>query len=301
MMHEIYSHSFLNLAATHQVQASAGSSSLFHHRSRPSSWYMWTKTKRGERLLVHDNNFWKQEVEDINLNQRGWVLQERMLTPRMVYFGSSQLFWECEELQACERFPNRIPPYMAPPLGKPLDPQEFGKRWFKRSRDEPRRTWGQKTSRVPTDTGLTHELWFRLVERYSHCQITNPGDKLIAISGLSKRLASVLKTPYIAGMWRSRLLESLAWTRYDDTPTLRPTPTASTYLAPSWSWASCQHSIKFPEIIDLEDSAQIIDVSVAPMPGQDDFGALQSASLCVRGDLFGNLRIKNNSRARLWR
>lgn len=31
------------------------------------------------------------------------------------------------------------------------------------------------------------------------------------------------------------------------------------------------------------------------MPGHDDFGALQSASLCVRGNLFGNLRIKNNS------
>lgn len=35
------------------------------------------------------------DVEESELNQRGWVLQERALSPRTVHFTKNQTYWEC--------------------------------------------------------------------------------------------------------------------------------------------------------------------------------------------------------------
>jgi hypothetical protein len=42
------------------------------------------------------------------LLRRGWVFQERLLSPRTVYFGT-QVTWECSHLSACEVFPEGTP------------------------------------------------------------------------------------------------------------------------------------------------------------------------------------------------
>src|SRR5436309_1737800 len=33
---------------------------------------------------------------------RGWVFQERLLSPRVLHFGIQELVWECTELSFCE-------------------------------------------------------------------------------------------------------------------------------------------------------------------------------------------------------
>ena len=48
------------------------------------------------------------EIEKTELNRRGWVLQERYMSPRTVYFGREQLFWECRQFQACESMPSGL-------------------------------------------------------------------------------------------------------------------------------------------------------------------------------------------------
>lgn len=35
------------------------------------------------------------DVEDGVLNKRGWVLQERALSPRTIHFTATQTYWEC--------------------------------------------------------------------------------------------------------------------------------------------------------------------------------------------------------------
>lgn len=42
------------------------------------------------------------DVENSTLNQRGWVLQERVLSPRTIYFAKSQVYWECGQGVHCE-------------------------------------------------------------------------------------------------------------------------------------------------------------------------------------------------------
>jgi hypothetical protein len=66
---------------------------------------------RGQYLLV-EADAWKEDIEEAPLNQRGWVMQERMLSPRSLHFGTRQLFWECYETEACEAFPAGLPRQM---------------------------------------------------------------------------------------------------------------------------------------------------------------------------------------------
>lgn len=44
----------------------------------------------------------RQHVELGELNRRGWVLQERALSRRSIYFTSTQVYWECGQGVQCE-------------------------------------------------------------------------------------------------------------------------------------------------------------------------------------------------------
>jgi hypothetical protein len=51
----------------------------------------------------------EQFIEEAPLNQRAWVSQERQLSRRLLYFTSTQLFWECYECIASETYPKCLP------------------------------------------------------------------------------------------------------------------------------------------------------------------------------------------------
>ena len=42
------------------------------------------------------------DVENGVLNKRGWVLQERALSPRTIHFTTTQTYWECGSVIRCE-------------------------------------------------------------------------------------------------------------------------------------------------------------------------------------------------------
>lgn len=45
--------------------------------------------------VVPDSNFWSRKLLNQPLHQRGWILQERILAPRVLNFGRDQLHWKC--------------------------------------------------------------------------------------------------------------------------------------------------------------------------------------------------------------
>jgi hypothetical protein len=47
-------------------------------------------------------------VGDTPLGGRGWVVQERILSPRVVHFSSNQLFWDCCQEKAAELLPTVV-------------------------------------------------------------------------------------------------------------------------------------------------------------------------------------------------
>jgi len=97
----VYERSCLALAATSAHNAAYG---LFTQKDQgvlhmagettsgvPTSVKTWTEFTHAE-LSGHDTDW-----ERWPLPKRAWVLQERLLAPRVVRFASEELFWECRE------------------------------------------------------------------------------------------------------------------------------------------------------------------------------------------------------------
>jgi hypothetical protein len=55
--------------------------------------------------------------------------------------------------------------------------------------------------------------WSTIVRQYTSCNLTNPSDKLVAISGLARRMHAGIggTVNYIAGLWDRYLFLQLLW------------------------------------------------------------------------------------------
>lgn len=67
--------------------------------------YFQVQDSSGRRVYVCDNtDDFKKDVDEGPLNKRAWVLQERVLSRRIIHFSAKQMYWECGEGVRCENF-----------------------------------------------------------------------------------------------------------------------------------------------------------------------------------------------------
>ncbi|KAH9213253.1 heterokaryon incompatibility protein-domain-containing protein, partial [Leptodontidium sp. 2 PMI_412] len=219
VMGSVYAQGHLNIAATYSKNGEGG---LFNQSNELSaSPCIIQMTDNDEKLteaICYEDRAWHREVDATPLGNRAWVVQERVLAPRILHFSSNQLFWECCRERAAELLPpdsvgedgelKKVAPY--PGTSETQDPE---------------RTW-------------IHTNWASLVEKYSSCSLTVQSDKLVAISGLARRVCGQLglnPQDYVAGLWKSNLLYGLLY-RVEQESALPPKRFPG--RAPSWSWAS---------------------------------------------------------------
>jgi hypothetical protein len=171
-------------------------------------------------IRAFQTDLWTSEVDSSPLSRRAWAFQERLLSPRILHFAKSQLFWECPTGKACETWPN--------PVAKGIA-------------DGPVPAFENNMFETKTKLALggsvfdpVYEHWDKVVEFYTDAVLTRPQDKLIAMSGLANEALKDHEDWYCAGLWRNDFARNLLW--YVQTPrkVIGPKP----YCAPSWSWAS---------------------------------------------------------------
>ncbi|KAF5584629.1 serine threonine kinase [Fusarium subglutinans] len=79
-----------------------------------SSGFLWERPEREvvrlDGYLAHDSVYACEAIDNFQhdviegaLNRRGWVLQERALAPRTIYFTENQTYWECGQGVRCEK------------------------------------------------------------------------------------------------------------------------------------------------------------------------------------------------------
>jgi hypothetical protein len=216
----------------------------------------------GDSYAFLDPSFSAQSVFDGFLAQRGWILQERVLSPRSVYFGRNEVYWECSQLMASESVP----------WGFSNDQGVFSRKFNATNgapraegslRKGPARYYpindtlktGQrdhilwmsaplKNKPVQSRSLAVYDFWCMLVEDYSKKNLTVKTDKLLAIHGLAQALhrtrltGSPFAESYYYGLWLDDFAHGLMWV---------PTTETSYDLAcaPSFSWASCSGSVEF--------------------------------------------------------
>lgn len=222
------------------------------------------------RCLIYDRDFWNTYVLQAPLMERGWVLQERLLSPRILHFVQGQLAWECNTLETCELY-EAVPPMHIAKSSK----------YVTRA---PRRDM-RPTMQTDRDFSVHREKWQNVVETYSKCKLTQQFDKLIALGGIAALFNHHANDQYIAGLWRSHLVRDLTW---DIFRTFRGRRMQNhEYRAPSWSWASVEGPVNFARWCrfetDRQDLAELVDVTVDLVDPENPFGAVKDGYLILRG------------------
>ncbi|WKT53909.1 Heterokaryon incompatibility [Fusarium oxysporum f. sp. vasinfectum] len=146
-------------------------------------------------------------------SQRGWTLQEQLLSTRLLSFSLTEMQWTCQEAVLCEC----------------------------RSKLNHRRLFGQKPVSQITRAFDAFRFWHKVVENYSNRLLTNPQDKLTAISGIAAILQQKTQSRYAAGLWADNIDMDLLWRRATPTTKL----SRSGFVAPSFSWASIDGEVDY--------------------------------------------------------
>ncbi|KAK3644724.1 hypothetical protein LTR22_015099 [Elasticomyces elasticus] len=68
--------------------------------------------------------------------------------------------------------------------------------------------------------------WLKHIENYSGRKLTYESDKLDAVSGLAKQVATAVGDIYYAGLWKNHMIEDLCWRTYPVTEERMQVPQA---------------------------------------------------------------------------
>ncbi|OIW25942.1 HET-domain-containing protein [Coniochaeta ligniaria NRRL 30616] len=268
-MADVFANAWVTLAASASKDGSGG---LFYPRGPENECAIkWTHDESlppdWVKVRARWEGAWERDVEDAPLNRRGWVLQERLLSPRIVHFGRTQLYWECHGFVESED-------------GGHYDDK------FRLSQNP----FTVATGIAPT-TLAVRDAWTTSVEAYSKCKLTYQSDKLAAIAGLSKTLERLHQDRYIAGLWESELPFTLYWT-----PINKHHPVADRLPFPTWSWASVTCPVWFPGLdmglvhgmgrSGVKSMVSDIEVTIDGSTSESFFSDVKEGKLSLTGYVF---------------
>lgn len=207
------------------------------------------------------------------LYQRGWALQERVLSRRLLIYTGDQILWECQQVKEAESGVLTTGLYsMRLPAGN-----------------------GDKSATAAE----LRECWSTLVKDFCESNISVESDKLPAVAGLARtlhRMSGLGGDEYLAGLWRSDLVNGLLWATRPVCEQIKKgvdlevkTGLPTRYRAPSWSWAAVDGPF-FSYSLPSYDGTHhryfsVVDCFVTPC-GRDELGEVSNGVLTLRGPLL---------------
>ena len=289
-MSQVYSNSMCNISALDAHDSTGGL--FFDHETSNIPYCTFTACRKFKQKRVYEfayTDVWSDSVHHAPLTRRAWVLQERLLSPRILHFGKRQLLWECNHLRACEFYPKGMPASKKSILSGLVPITDI---FLKKSIA----TIVHGVSDHALTSSQMHGAWNDIVQHYTKCNLTMSKDKLVAISGVVKRLQPLFKTDYLAGLWRDNLLEQLLWVvgAYGEAKPFLAGEEEPKYRAPSWSWASVEAPIKHQQLYPrVAHMATIIEAYVTPLT-EDATGEVVDGYVRLRAPLFPVRRGSSN-------
>ena len=212
------------------------------------------------------------------LSTRGWCMQEKLLTPAVLFFGSKQTYWSCNSSIHLEAYG------AAPPRNALYGGLDFGKSGYMDMVE------GLKARRNTCD-----RTWYRVILEYVTRDLGRLSDKLPALSGLAHEYHAITGFEYLAGLWKQDLDQGLMWVVEEFKDDIHNNGWPISYIAPSWSWASNHGLISFHS--DLTDMAMQVVKAETTLAGIDPFGQVTAGALHVFGKIKRfQVRYQENSR-----
>ena len=245
---------YMNATFIIAVHCAADDSQGFLHKAfaERHAVYFERPENKEERLCVYrHSNF--NVVTESALSKRGWVLQERFLATHTLHFTKNGVFSETASEVLSEDGPVR--PNMSSSGGSTFHgPGALPalRQIFANTATDAESSW---RSQHPTPYD-----WLTLVEMYTNCDLTREEDKLIAISGMARKLHSFTGNSWYAGLWSDQISFGLLWLPAQSLSC----PTTS--RAPTWSWAAWDGAIQYPDWYEAKPRAQYVSVHEQSFP-----------------------------------
>ncbi|POS69051.1 heterokaryon incompatibility protein, partial [Diaporthe helianthi] len=123
------------------------------------------------------------------LNSRGWVAQERALSPGILHFTPKQMWWECKNHIFSESF-------------------SYGD--FFRDFERSSNPLHMDTAFGQQEDYITWK-WGKFVAFYAGTNLTVWSDRFPALRGIACQFATITGDNIIAGFWERDIIRSLAW------------------------------------------------------------------------------------------
>ena len=209
------------------------------------------------------------------LSERGWTLQERVLSTRIIHFTDEGIRWEClsqthsEDLRTC-------PPSFMNQLSD----------------------IAQLSPREPARLRRLHGFWRYMLMEYTSRKLTFRSDLLPALGGIATRMHELHGSEYLAGLWRDHIIEDLCWwtitfrrvqrrhIQKNDHKSLNLDPNYKTL--PTWSWISVPARIAY----DVTDQrgvftrhSSLLDSSCT-LTSSNRFGQVRDGVLILEGPIL---------------
>jgi hypothetical protein len=284
-MFDYYSNAYVTLGSIFGADGTAGFFSERHIQA--STLYLFDIIFKGVKLGVYARRSVNEELKlyqrdsmpGIELDSspfplltRAWTFQERLVSPRLLLFTQYELFPEC---YAGRSFHN----------SQESDfPWDMLKRQYKLLLSE---------ERYPDRPG--DRDWGFLVGSFTALRITVVTDKLPAFAAVAQQYLShkILAYPpeeeYLCGLRKSHLHYDLHWSAPersiddDKAPFIR----GSTYLAPSWSWASVPRPVTYPSyFIQRRHSTIVLEGDHLTFTKAGRFGRALGGHITIRGPVI---------------
>ena len=287
-MHHIYSGSSLTIAASDSKDSSVGCFTNNFSLPRPSIDYL-LQSQSKEHGVHHSRNAdsnhqspegayvvslgmpgWSSKVmarvqlgtpwsaqRTKNLSTRGWVLQEQLLSSRIVHCMRSDVHWQCRHTYKTQ-------------AGQIID-------------NEALLEDGNNFAYSPSK--MQERTWCNWMEDYSTRNFSITDDRIPALTGIVNHYATLAGDSHLLGLWKKTFARDLLWIRVGD---IKGDPCPNT---PSWTWLSCYAPIEIdPFTIDMldespkEDHIVLLEGEVI-WSGPPMTSKIQSSRLVISGPL----------------
>lgn len=218
------------------------------------------------------------DQSESHLEDRGWVLQEEVLSRRKICFSHTELHWQCNVLSQCECGMRSV---MA--SNTVSCEHDFVSRLllFHRSDGTVTKGLSKSLSSARRRTMDVNRAWQQLVRAYCLRNLTTEQDRLSALAGVASRLGRSSRD-YLAGIWRQDVEAQLLW--HAKPGSLERPCHRHSFYAPSWSWAAVTGSIDFQSLgpFSWRSLWSVRDGACEPS-GRNPLGSVSSGWLKVVG------------------
>jgi hypothetical protein len=262
-MDAIYNNSYVTISAASAASASIG---FLHRRPQLHSQPLEIPLRLQPRdevatsIMYDDSQLPLFEIKNNPIEQRGWTLQEKLLSRRVLFYGATRLQWICRSI--------------------PLEPGQsevLQGSFLANTQDS-----GDRVQNWDHNWRL-YRGWEQTITELTRRSLTHPEDALRAVAGIASKYQKELRDGYVAGLWRRALVGELLWCGrlVRDRERLQPRPPR--YIAPSWSWASHQGEISFlsqqPDAVMA--TVVVKDCSIVLMNSEMPFGDIVGGQITI--------------------